>query len=586
MPYTLLCVLTLWLITLAPAFSYPGIQAEKPVYKPHNFNTVIHTAKAARIELARRLYNECRKMTEADAMHSLDDLAGIAQKLNDLPLACAVYDLRADYYSVNRGYNQLSNKYFDLAISLAQKNKMQLETGIYQHRKANYYFLYKKNAEACRNYLLSEENFREVGFDKVPGMGNFFSEAANFYYSLGDFDNARQSLKQALKYQPYLSRTRINILNTIGLTYRNDGLYEIALPYFNLALNMARITKDSIWVGITTGNIGSVYFMQHRYAQAVPLIREDYYTSLKYDEQQNSAIAMLRLVRINVDEGKLKEASLQLDTIDKTLYKCPEDVLGQRVLYYELRSTIAERNNKFREAIAYRKQSEKLRDIISKRDNITAIERIRLQWVIQKNRKEFNNLKKSARIDTFTLIAIIIVLLLLVIITALIYNRQRLKAKKDKELLASEKRRLDEELKNATLILNTYTEKLTQKNILIEEIKAELENIQSKNNMSEIAGNLDKMMQAHIMTEDNWEEFKKLFSKVHATFFYNLRQAYDNLSGTDVRLLALIKLKLNNREIAGMLGITIDGVKKAKQRLRKKMNLLQEEHFEKIMSSL
>ena len=36
------------------------------------------------------------------------------------------------------------------------------------------------------------------------------------------------------------------------------------------------------------------------------------------------------------------------------------------------------------------------------------------------------------------------------------------------------------------------------------------------------------------------------------------------------RLLALIRLKLNNREMAGMLGITVEGVKKAKQRLRKK----------------
>ncbi|MFD0763423.1 tetratricopeptide repeat protein [Mucilaginibacter lutimaris] len=586
MPQGLLTMLALWLIFFTPAPGYAINQQQKPIYKANMFVSLKDTAMNRRVQAARAMYKVCRKMTEADAMHAVDDLVRISDDLSDMPLMCATYDFRADYYSVNRGYNELSNKYFDQAIALAQNKKMQLEAGIYQHRKANYYFLYKKNTEACRYYLLSEENFREVGFDKVPGMGNLFSETANFYYSLGEFENARQNLKQALKYNPEVSRTRINIFNTIGLTYRNDGQYEKALPYFNLALNMARNTKDTIWIGIATGNIGSVYFMQHQYAKALPLIREDYNTSLKYDEKQNSAIAMLRLVRINVDQGKLKEAALQLDTINNTLDKCTEDVLGQKVLYYELRSIIAERNDNVREAIQYRDRSDKLREIIAKRDNIAAIERIRLQWVTQKSREEFNNLKKSSQIDTFKLTSVIVLLVLSLIIIALIYNRRIYKAQKEQQLLASEKRRVDEELKNATLALNGYTENLTQKNLLIEEIKAELENIQSKNSVSEVAANLDKMMQAHIMTEDNWEEFKKLFSKVHNTFFYNLRQAYDNLSGTDVRLLALIKLKLNNREIAGMLGITVDGVKKAKQRLRKKMGLLKEEDFEKIINKL
>jgi DNA-directed RNA polymerase specialized sigma24 family protein len=53
-----------------------------------------------------------------------------------------------------------------------------------------------------------------------------------------------------------------------------------------------------------------------------------------------------------------------------------------------------------------------------------------------------------------------------------------------------------------------------------------------------------------------------------------------------VRLLALIKLKLNNREMSGMLGITVDGVKKAKQRLRKKMLLLESDEIEEIVNVL
>ena len=40
-----------------------------------------------------------------------------------------------------------------------------------------------------------------------------------------------------------------------------------------------------------------------------------------------------------------------------------------------------------------------------------------------------------------------------------------------------------------------------------------------------------------------------------------------------MKLLALMKLHLNSREMAGMLGVTPEGIKKARQRLRKKMAL-------------
>jgi DNA-directed RNA polymerase specialized sigma24 family protein len=42
---------------------------------------------------------------------------------------------------------------------------------------------------------------------------------------------------------------------------------------------------------------------------------------------------------------------------------------------------------------------------------------------------------------------------------------------------------------------------------------------------------------------------------------------------------------LNNREIAELLGITIDGVKKAKQRLRKKVGALPGDNIPQISPS-
>ena len=97
---------------------------------------------------------------------------------------------------------------------------------------------------------------------------------------------------------------------------------------------------------------------------------------------------------------------------------------------------------------------------------------------------------------------------------------------------------------------------------------------------------MEAMVKAHIMTDTAWQEFKNLFDKVHASFFSLVKNQFQNLTETDMRTLALIKLRLNNREMAGMLGITIEGVKKAKQRFRKKIGLPEEQSLEAVIAEI
>ncbi len=159
------------------------------------------------------------------------------------------------------------------------------------------------------------------------------------------------------------------------------------------------------------------------------------------------------------------------------------------------------------------------------------------------------------------------------VISLLVYRNQRVKSKKDRELLIAEKRVVDEELKNAVSALNSFTASMRQKNILIENFKGEIERLKLQSEYNSDAGHLEKLMQAHIMTEESWHDFKKMFSKVYPGFFVSLSEKYPLLSSTDTRILTLIKLGLNNSEMANMLGITIEGIQKAKQRLRKKLDV-------------
>jgi len=81
------------------------------------------------------------------------------------------------------------------------------------------------------------------------------------------------------------------------------------------------------------------------------------------------------------------------------------------------------------------------------------------------------------------------------------------------------------------------------------------------------------MLQMNLRADDKWEMFQKWFNELFPNFYLNLQNRFPGLTPSDYRLLSLMKLNLKNKDMALRLGISIEGVKKSKQRLRKKLNL-------------
>lgn len=86
-----------------------------------------------------------------------------------------------------------------------------------------------------------------------------------------------------------------------------------------------------------------------------------------------------------------------------------------------------------------------------------------------------------------------------------------------------------------------------------------------------------------LLTDEDWEQFKILFEKVYKGFFVKLKNSNWNLTVGETRLLALIKLKLETREIANMLGISPESVKKSKHHLRKKLSIDPQDSLENLV---
>ena len=78
------------------------------------------------------------------------------------------------------------------------------------------------------------------------------------------------------------------------------------------------------------------------------------------------------------------------------------------------------------------------------------------------------------------------------------------------------------------------------------------------------------------MTEENWLLFKHAFIAEQQEFYNKIIQTLPGLTESNLRIILLQSLGLNNHEAANLLGVTSGAVKKSKQRLRKKYGDLYE----------
>jgi len=79
--------------------------------------------------------------------------------------------------------------------------------------------------------------------------------------------------------------------------------------------------------------------------------------------------------------------------------------------------------------------------------------------------------------------------------------------------------------------------------------------------------------ESKILTQDDWQEFKREFDKKYPGMMDRLRGRYKDMTEAEERLFLLLKLNLSGGEIASILGIQPTSVKRTRSRLRKRLAL-------------
>src|SRR5690606_14181337 len=97
---------------------------------------------------------------------------------------------------------------------------------------------------------------------------------------------------------------------------------------------------------------------------------------------------------------------------------------------------------------------------------------------------------------------------------------------------------------------------------------------------------LRELKNATILSSEDWIVFKKNFQDAYPGFLGTLKTRYLTLTPAETRYLCLLKLQLTNREMAAAQGVSSQSIKVTAYRIRKKLNLDNQEVLEAMVNEI
>ncbi|MTH14514.1 histidine kinase [Flavobacterium sp. LC2016-01] len=137
------------------------------------------------------------------------------------------------------------------------------------------------------------------------------------------------------------------------------------------------------------------------------------------------------------------------------------------------------------------------------------------------------------------------------------------------------------------LELQTKLSEVAGKSLSIAKQSEMIDNIQhildSEKDFNKLKSEIRKAIKINEVNKHEWEIFETNLNQIHNEFIINLSKKYPNLTPKDIKLCVYLKMNLSSKEIAPMMNISFRGVELHRYRLRKKLNLTQDENLSKFL---
>lgn len=416
---------------------------------------------------------------------------------------------------------------------------------------------------------------------------------------LKDYASAETFLLDALKLAEAHSEIPVIRLGqtygNLGIVYSKNKDFGSAIDYFKKAQDIFESIDSKAQIANVKVNIGYAYGQLGDLENATQYYNEAEELSTELDDPRRLAIILKLRGELMIGIGDFNSA---IGYLKNGLKK--EGVLAPTLKseIYALLSKANESLFQYDKAFQYYKQHAALNDSLTNVSNKVNIQRMTNQFefeTMKRNQEielqqvEFENLKvvKSRQV-----IFVVAIILLLLVIWSM-WNRNKLRMElviKEKEKLLAQQeitlRQHDYESEKERLVAHAK-ELLARNDTLEKNADALTEKMEAGQTSNSEIDDLISKMQNVVNGDRDWAAFVIYFEAVYPHFFTLIETKKQiQLTSSEQRLLALLKINLTNKEIAAFLNISSDSVIRAKYRIKQKFGFVEAKEMLDFLSNL
>lgn len=453
------------------------------------------------------------------------------------------------------------------------------------------------NYEKALQFYISAINYYSVK-EKTKKIIRTLDNISNIYIDLKMYSNALQGLYKSRRY--YLRQSgknekalMVNSMN-IGVVYGQQEMADSSLLYFKTALNLAEKLDSQVVVGGVLNNIGAVYSKLDSIELAMQYFNNALLCFEEIDYNKGIGISLGNIGYVYQKQGKYNKAiGLYLKSIQ---YLVDSKANYQLLNTYQNMSDTYKQMGNSDAALKYNEMFLQLQDSIASADRVNKLLKIEMQNKISQKDNELKILEqqkliseKESKIRQIKQYIFIGGLGLLVILGLLFLRNMRVSIKNirlKQELLLSEKQQLATELELKNKDIEFYALRIVEKNDFLENLNREIEALHGADEDFRSLMKITGAIRSTLNIDNEALELESKINAVYSGFMSRLEEKFPDLSKTDKRLCSLMVLGLSSKDIALIMKITPESVKKGRYRLRKKLNLESEDDIAGFLKTL
>jgi len=400
-----------------------------------------------------------------------------------------------------------------------------------------------------------------------------YLELGNIYENLNKYQEAKRFYEKAIQgdYKPAKRAAYANI----GLLFLHKNEYDSAAFYFNNALD-EYFNSDTTYsinkynIGILYLNLASVDYGKAHYRNGFDKLHKALKVFSSLNDSSSIADVYLKF-GYGYQMSGVTDSALTCYMKAYFIAKQQNRLLDKEKVYSSL-SDFYENQADFPNAFKYLKMYEAVHDSLRNLAYKSDIANLEVKYNMKQKINKIAILEKQKKLITLSAVIILLSVLLISVIIILVLNNRRLKHRNERVLSETKRHASEMKAKKALKELEELKSSLYEKSLFIGELQDEVNKLSNQEEKVQLNERIELLRKTRILTDDDWKKYFKVFNEIHPEFISRINN-YKTLSEGDKRQLVFLKLEFSQKEIAQLMGISMEGVKRARQRLSKKIGL-------------